>query len=65
MDSNYDLTIGVILFLSGTILLSFISYKYKYEKKENIVNEYQTSKNIVSLIFAIAMIIFGLNKIFS
>lgn len=64
MKSNYDLLEGVILFLLGIILLSFTIYKYRYEKKENIVNEYQLSKNIISLIFAIAMIIFGLNKIF-
>jgi hypothetical protein len=64
MKSSYDLLEGVILFLLGIILLSFTIYKYRYEKKESIVNEYQLSKNIISLIFAIAMIIFGLNKIF-
>lgn len=62
---SFDLLEGIILSLAGTVLLSFTIYKYKYEKKEKITNEYQSAKNIVGFAFAIIMILLGLNKIFN
>lgn len=55
---------GIILFLAGILLLLFTSYIYKSEKKEDILNQYQSAKIIGSFAFAIIMILLGLNEIF-
>lgn len=60
---NFDLLEGIILLLIGIMLLSITIYLRKNEKKENIVNEYQSAKHISVVVLAIFMILLGLNKI--
>lgn len=55
---------GIILFLAGILLLLFTLYIYKSEKKENILNQYQSTKIFGGFAFAIIMILLGLNEIF-
>lgn len=62
---NFDLLEGIILLLIGIMLLSITIYLRKNEKKENIVNEYQSAKHISVVVLAIFMILLGLNKIFN
>ena len=61
--SDSHLLKGIILIIAGMLLLLFTHYLYKSEKRENILNRYQSAKIIGSFSVAIIMILFGLNEI--